>query len=257
MSEHKSVLALNAHPDDAEFMCAGTLALLHEKGWEVHIGTMTPGDCGSAEYNREEISRIRRAEAAKSARILDGAYHCLECDDVFIMYDRETLLKAIGLLREVVPAIVFAPSPSDYMIDHEMTSRIAQTACFASGMPNVETEGVEPFEPVPYLYYVDPVEGTDKLGSPIKPGILVDISSVMDTKEEMLCCHESQRNWLMTHHGMDEYVLSMKRFAEQRGREINCSYAEGFRQHLGHGYPHDNILKSILGDRCWILDAGY
>jgi LmbE family N-acetylglucosaminyl deacetylase len=248
MTEQKSVLALNAHPDDAEFMCAGTLALLHERGWEIHIATMTPGDCGSAEYNREEISRIRRAEAAKSAKILDGTYHCLECDDVFIMYDRETLLKAIRLLREVVPTIVFAPSPSDYMIDHETTSRVAQTACFACGMPNIETDGVEPFEPVPHLYYVDPVEGMDKLGSPIRPSILVDISSVMDIKEEMLCCHESQRNWLMVHHGMDEYVLSMKRFSEQRGKEISCSYAEGFRQHLGHGYPHEDILGSMLGN---------
>ena len=40
----------------------------------------------------------------------------------------------------------------------------------------------------------------------------------------------------------------MKRFSEQRGKEINTGYAEGFRQHLGHGYPHDNILKTILGD---------
>ncbi len=111
MTDRKSVLALNAHPDDAEFMCAGTLALLREKGWEIHIATMTPGDCGSAEYNREEISRIRRGEAARSARILDGTYHCLECDDVFIMYDRPTLLKAIRLMREIVPEIVFAPSP--------------------------------------------------------------------------------------------------------------------------------------------------
>ncbi len=248
MAEQKSVLALNAHPDDAEFMCAGTLALLHKQGWDIHIATMTPGDCGSAEYGREEISRIRRAEAAKSARILDGTYHCLECDDVFIMYDKETLRKAIKLMREVVPAIVFAPSPSDYMVDHEMTSKVAQTACFGSGMPNIEIEGVEPFEPVPYLYYVDPVDGMDKLGFPIKPDVLVDISSTMGTKEEMLCCHESQRNWLLVHHGMDEYVISMKRFSEQRGGEINRAYAEGFRQHLGHGYPHDNILESILGD---------
>ena len=247
MSERKVALALNAHPDDAEFMCAGTLALLHDKGWEIHIATMTPGDCGSAEYNREEISRIRRAEAASSAKILDGDYHCLECDDVFIMYDRETLLKAIKLMREATPVIVFAPSPSDYMIDHETASRIAQTACFASGMPNIEIEGVEPFEPVPYLYYVDPIDGMDKLGAPIRPGVFVDISPVIGIKEEMLCCHESQRNWLLVHHGMDEYVLSMKRFSEQRGKEINCAYAEGFRQHLGHGYPHDNILRSVLG----------
>lgn len=248
MTERKIALAINAHPDDAEFMCAGTLALLHKKGWEIHIATMTPGDCGSAEYGREEISRIRRAEAAKSAAILDGTYHCLECDDVFIMYDKPTLLKAIKVLREAVPLIVFAPSPSDYMVDHEMASKVAQTACFACGMPNIKTDGIEPFEPVPYLYYEDPVEGLDKLGAPITPDILVDISSSMDTKEEMLCCHESQRNWLLTHHGMDEYTISMKRFSEERGQEINCTYAEGYRQHLGHGYPHDNILKSILGD---------
>ena len=68
----KVVLSLGAHPDDAEFMCAGTLALLHEKGWEVHIATMTPGDGGTVEYSREEISRIRKGEAARAAAILDG-----------------------------------------------------------------------------------------------------------------------------------------------------------------------------------------
>jgi LmbE family N-acetylglucosaminyl deacetylase len=248
MNEPQTVLALNAHPDDAEFLCAGALALLHEKGWKIHIGTMTPGDCGSAEYNREEISRIRRREAGRSAGILNGTYHCLECDDVFIIYERQTLRKAIELVRKVRPTIVFAPSPSDYMVDHEMTSKVVQTACFAAGMPNIEIEGVEPFEPVPYLYYVDALDGMDIFGRPISPDILVDISSVIATKEAMLCCHESQRNWLMTHHGMDEYVLSMKRFAEQRGREIHCCYAEGFRQHLGHAYPRNNILSSVLGD---------
>jgi hypothetical protein len=32
-----------------------------------------------------------------------------------------------------------------------------------------------------------------------------------------------------------------------RGKEINTDFAEGFRQHLGHGYPQDNILKETLG----------
>jgi hypothetical protein len=115
-------------------------------------------------------------------------------------------------------------------------------------MPNIEIAGVEPFEPVPHLYYVDALEGKDILGQPIEPNILVDISSAIGIKESMLCCHESQRNWLMTHHGMDEYVLSMKRFAQARGTEIDCDYAEGFRQHLGHGYPRVNVLASVLGD---------
>ena len=64
----------------------------------------------------------------------------------------------------------------------------------------------------------------------------------------MLACHASQRNWLLTHHKMDEYLLSMKRFGAQRGAEIQVGYAEGFRQHLGHGYPQENKLKEILAD---------
>ena len=70
----------------------------------------------------------------------------------------------------------------------------------------------------------------------------------MDIKEKMLCCHESQRSWLLAHHGIDEYVISMKQNAERRGKEINVSYAEGFTQHLGHAFAQDNILKQILGD---------
>ena len=244
---NKTVLSLGAHPDDAEFFCTGTLALLHQKGWDVHIATMTPGDCGTVQYSREEISRIRRAEAAKAAGILDGTYHCLECGDIFILYDRPTLLKAIEVLRKVKPAIVFTTSPSDYMVDHEMASKLAQTACFACGVVNVETPGAEPFEPIPHLYYMDPAEEKDKFGTGIKAGTIVDITGVMDIKEKMLCCHESQRHWLMTHHGMDEYVNMMKKSGEKRGREINSGFAEGFRQHLGHAYPQDNILKDELG----------
>jgi LmbE family N-acetylglucosaminyl deacetylase len=37
----KRVLAIFAHPDDVELMCAGTLSLLKKKGWEIHIATMT------------------------------------------------------------------------------------------------------------------------------------------------------------------------------------------------------------------------
>ncbi len=252
-TSEKTVLSLGAHPDDAEFFCAGTLALLREKGWEIHIATMAPGDCGTVQYSREEISRIRKGEAAKSAAILDGTYHCLEEGDIFILYDRQSLLKAIELLRKIKPAIVFTTSPSDYMVDHEMASKIAQTACFACGVVNVETPGAEPFEPIPHLYYMDAAEQKDKFGTEIKAGTIVNITAVIDTKEKMLCCHESQRHWLMTHHGMDEYVSMMKVSDEKRGREINSDFAEGFRQHLGHAYPQDNILKTELGDLVHIV----
>jgi len=246
---------LLAHPDDAEFLCAGTLALLHERGWEVHIATMTPGDCGSMRHSRDEISRIRRAEAAESAAVLDGRYHCLECEDAFIVYDKPTLLKAIEVVRRVGPTIVFALSPQDYSHDHEKASEVAQAACFAAGVPNIAIDGVELLGSIPYLYYLDAVDGVDRFGNGIAPSIVVDITAVMETKEKMLCCHDSQRSWLKSHHGIDEYVIAMKRLSKERGRLIGLEYGEGFRQHLGHSYPRENILKSELGDLVFELQG--
>ncbi len=243
----KTAFAIFAHPDDVELMCAGTLSLLKKQGWEIHIATMTPGDKGSAEHSREEISSIRKAEAKKSAALLGATYHCLEFEDVYILYNRETITKTTNLLRKVQPSVVFTASPADYMVDHEMTSVIVQTACFCCGIKNMDINE-PPFEPVPYLYYSDAMEGKNKLGSPVEPTLRVNISGEMPVKGKMLACHESQRNWLLKHHKIDEYILAMKRFAEIRGEEINTKYAEGFRQHLGHGYPQNNILKEILGE---------
>ena len=208
---------------------------------------MAKGDKGTTVFSREEISSIRKEEASRSAEVLGGHYHCLEFEDVYIFYNRDTINKTTNLIREVHPDIVFTASPNDYMLDHEVTSLIVQTACFSSGIKNMEIN-TEPFEPIPYLYYCDPMEGKDKFGILVQPSIYVDIESEIHTKEKMLSCHASQRNWLLKHHKVDEYILCMKHLAEMRGNEINKTYAEGFRQNLGHSYPSGNMLKEILGD---------
>lgn len=243
---NKILLSLTAHPDDAEFLCAGTLALMQQRGWEIHIATMTPGDKGSATHTRAEISRIRREEARSAATVIHAGYHCLDCEDLYILYDRQTINKATTLIREVRPAVVITHSPVDYMVDHEMTSRLARTACFAGGIKNMEADG-EPFEPTPRLYYADPIELKDSQGRKISPSFCVDVTSVMEIKTAMLRCHASQREWLLAHHGVDEYLRMMEKSAHERGREINVSAAEGFRQHLGHGFPQDNPIQSELG----------
>jgi LmbE family N-acetylglucosaminyl deacetylase len=244
---NKTVMGIFAHPDDAELVCAGTLSLLRKSGWDVHIVTLAPGDKGTAELSREEISRIRKTEAANAASIINASYHCLEFEDLYIMYDRESINRTTGMIRSVSPSIVFTASPNDYLIDHELTSLIVQAACFASGVKNMEVDET-PYEPIPYLYYCDPMEGKDIFGKPVIPSFYVDISEEIKIKEQMLACHASQRNWLMTHHKMDEYILAMKRFAAERGREAGTEFAEGFRQHLGHGFPQDNILKELTGN---------
>lgn len=241
------VLAVGAHPDDVELLCAGTLALLHAEGWLVEVATMTPGDCGSATLSREEISTIRRKEASASAALLDGKYHCLECDDIFIAYDRPTLFKVIDLVRRVKPKLVLTMSPEDYMVDHEVTSALVRTACFSAGMANIRTAGHDPFEGIPHLYYGDPMEGKDILGNLVHPTTLVEITGTMATKERMFLCHESQLAWLSSHHGVSEAVETMRALATMRGKTMGVRYAEGFRQHLGHAFPQGDILKVALG----------
>jgi LmbE family N-acetylglucosaminyl deacetylase len=243
----ENVLAILAHPDDAEILCAGTLSLLKKKGWSVHIATLTTGDKGTTHHTREEIAHIRNAEAVRSAGIIGASYSCLGFEDIYLFYNRETINKTTSLIRRIRPVIVFTSSPEDYMLDHEITSLIAQTACFSAGIKNMDIPE-EPYEFIPYLYYCDPLEGKDKYGQEIRPSLYVDISEVIDIKEKMLSCHESQRSWLLSHQER-EYIGLMKRLSEKRGKEIGVEYAEGFRQHLGHGYPSGNILKEILGDR--------
>ena len=248
MENQKTALSIVAHPDDTEFQCAGTLALLYREGWKIISATMTPGQAGSAELPPEEISAIRHKEAANAVALLNGEYHCLESEDIFIMYDRETLLKTIGLIRRVKPAVVFTASPSDYMVDHEVVGKITRTACLAACIPNIKTAGADTLATVPYLYYCDPFQGKDIYGKEIEAAFFVDISSTMEIKEKMLSCHKSQRDWLYKISGVNEYVIMMKEFAARRGKNINRPYAEGFRQNLGYNYPSDNVLKTVLGE---------
>jgi LmbE family N-acetylglucosaminyl deacetylase len=245
------VLSILAHPDDAEFLCAGTLLrLVREHGWQAHIASMTPGDCGSAEHPAEEISRIRRQEGAAAAGFLGGTYHCLEERDLLLSYNERALEKVTRLFRQVRPRVVLTHSPADYMLDHEMTSTLARAAAFAAPIPNFLSDRGHgpPLERIPYLYYCDAVEGKDLLGRPVEPGFCVDISAVIDAKAQMLAAHASQRDWLLRHHGMDQYLQAMRDLGSHRGRPRGVAYAEGFRQHLGHSYPQDNVLGQLLGE---------
>ena len=135
------------------------------------------------------------------------------------------------------------------MIDHEETSRLTRAACFASPAPHafvVEEDQARPLDRIPALYYVDAVEGIDLFGNPVPFSFAVDTTSVFATKLEMLVCHASQREWLRRHHGMDEYLETARKWSQQRGTQVGVRHAEVFRQHLGHGYPRENLLAEAL-----------
>jgi LmbE family N-acetylglucosaminyl deacetylase len=243
------ILAIHAHPDDIEFQCAGTLALLRAAGHAITLATMTPGDCGSRDLGPEQIAAVRRGEAQKSAALLGADYYCLEFRDLSIVIDVDSKRRVTELVRRARPDIIITAPPVDYMDDHEATSRLVRDAAFNASCPNYATRQWDPApatERIPYLYYVDPLEGRDLWGEPVVPHFYVDVSSTFELKRQMLACHDSQRSWLRAQHGVDEYLESQQRWGEARGREIGVKFAEGFRQHRGHPYPNDNVLAQLL-----------
>lgn len=245
-------LAILAHPDDAEFLCAGTLLRLRaEQGWQVHVATMTAGDCGSAEHAPDDIARIRRTEGAAACRAVGFTYHCLEIRDLRVRYCDEQLEKVCRLLNTVRPNAVFTHSPEDYHLDHEQTSILVRAAAFAAPIHNFlhrpgHSEPHPPLAAIPHLFYCDPLEGKDQFGRPVPPSMFVDIGSVIEKKAAMLAEHESQRAWLRKHHGVDNLIDSMKGWSAEQGRRAGVAFAEGFRQHLGHSYPQNNLLQELL-----------
>jgi LmbE family N-acetylglucosaminyl deacetylase len=242
----KVVLSFLAHPDDAEMLCAGTLIRLKDAGYEIHIATATPGDCGTMEENRWNISSIRTKEAKASAALIGATYHCLDERDGLVVYDKPTIAKTVDLFRRLAPSLVFTHAREDYMLDHEQTSLLARAASFIYGAPNISTHPLREGSMIPHLYYCDPVESVDPLGNPVAPTTLIDITPQMDLKTKMLAAHASQREWLRAHHGMDEYLDAMRRHAEQRGTVAKVKCAEAFIQHRGHAYPRNDILKELL-----------
>jgi LmbE family N-acetylglucosaminyl deacetylase len=143
--------------------------------------------------------------------------------------------------------VVLTHSPADYMLDHEMTSTLVRGAVFGAPAPNFfPDQGLPTLDAIPHLYYCDPIEGKDALGRPVQPDFRIDISGVIEQKAEMLAAHASQREWLLKHHGMDQYVQSMRDWSAHQGKAAGVAFAEGFRQHLGHSYPQDNLLGRVL-----------
>ncbi len=246
-----TVLALFAHPDDAEFLCAGTLLHLARLGARIHIATITAGDCGSAILPPEKIALIRRKEAKRAAERVGANYSCLALKDLRIFYDQATLKKVMEVVRRTDPEMVLTHSPGDYMVDHETTSRLAQTACFGAMAPNFRTgarRAARGTRAIPHLYYAQPFGGRDIFGDEIRPRLAVDITSTLAEKKAMLACHESQQAWLRSQQDIEQMNDPVQSMARRIGALSGIEAAEGFRQHLGQAFPQTNLLRTLLGD---------
>ena len=246
----KNILAIHAHPDDVEILAGGSLARLAAAGHRIVIATMTPGDCGSHAHSPEEIAAIRRAEAARSAQHIGAEYRCLEFRDLAIFSDDASRRRVTELLRQAQPDLVLTASPVDYMCDHEATSELVRDACFAAPAGNYLTGAERPAPPlraIPHLYFMDPIGGNDRDEQPVLPDFYADIAGTFQIKREMLAEHKSQREWLLQHHGIDDYLLMMESWTREIGRRAGVELAEGFRRYKGHPYPQEPLLEELLG----------
>jgi N-acetylglucosamine malate deacetylase 1 len=249
------IVSIHAHPDDAEILAGGTLALLSRLGHEIIIVSLSAGDCGSMVYGPNEISAIRKAEAADSAALIGAEYRWGGFRDMAIFSDDPSRRAVTGLLRELRAEMVLTAAPSDYLSDHEATSQLVRDACFAACLPNYTAPTESPaISAIPYLYFMDPIDQRDRSGNLTIPDFTVNVESAIETKKAMLARHRSQRLWLQQQHGIDDYIQQMEDWTRACGTRAGLAWGEGFRQYQVHPYPHEPLLQQMLF--AYLSDAG-
>jgi LmbE family N-acetylglucosaminyl deacetylase len=221
----KRVLAVGAHPDDLEILCAGTLAKYVRQGATVVMAIATDGSAGHMVIPPQELAEIRHTEAQNAAAAIGADLAWLGFSDELIFEDLPTRLHFIDMIRAARPDLILTHDPDDYHPDHRVVSRLVFDASFVSGLPSIKTEhaahpGVQP------LYYFDTLSGAR-----FAPSEFVDISETFETKRKMLECHASQLRWLKDHDNIDivDFIDVMTR---SRGLQCGIHRAEGFRPEL-------------------------
>lgn len=246
-----TVLAIAAHPDDIEFVMAGTMIRLRDAGWTLHYMNIANGCCGSSVMDAIETAHVRAAEARAAAESIGAVFHPSIANDLGIFYDEATLHRVAAVVRQATPSIILTHAPIDYMEDHTNTCRLAVTAAFARGMPNFRTIPSQPAIDTPVtLYHAQPHGNRTPLGELVTPTHFVDIGGVMEEKVRMLAHHKSQKEWLDKSQGMDSYIETMKSLMREVGAmSKKYEYAEGWRRHLHLGFcaANDDPLSHALG----------
>ncbi len=245
------VLAAVAHPDDIEFMMAGTLLALRDAGAEIHLWNLANGCCGTQAHSREEIIALRLAEAQEAARLAGGTHHAPLFDDLGVFYDAPSLARVAAVIREIGPDLILTHSPLDYMEDHEAVCRLITMGAFSRGMTPYVTSPPRPIVQKPVrIYHAMPHGLRDSLNRLHTPNRYVDISAHLDLKREMLACHRTQKEWLDASQGMGAYLEEMERLSAEMGQlSGRFRYAEAFtlHNHLGYCDPSFDPLAERLG----------
>jgi N-acetylglucosamine malate deacetylase 1 len=225
------ILAVGAHPDDLEFLCAGTLAKCRARGDEVVMCNVVNGSRGHLVIPSDELIKIRDKEAKRAAQIIQARHLPLGYPDCEIYVNDESVHRMVDLMREAQPDVIITHYPDDYMSDHIEASKLVSYASFHATVPHYKTSR-KPLKVIPPIYYMDTLAG---LG--FQPEEYVDITDYIEVKRKMLAAHTSQHAWLKKHDKIDmlEYMTAMSRF---RGLQCGVKYAEGFIPYRRWGRTH-------------------
>lgn len=248
----KTIFVIAAHPDDIEFMMAGTLFRLKEAGCDVHYMNVANGCCGTDRHSIEEIVEIRTEESREACKYLGAQFHEPLVNDLEIFYEKKIISQLCSLIRQVQPDIILTQYPNEYMEDHMNTCKTVVTAAFCRGMKNFPVEpDINPIIKPMTLYHSMPYGLTDNLRKPVSADFYVDVEQYIDNKAKMLAKHKSQKEWLDVSQGLDAYLITMKEMCGEVGKlSGKFKYAEGWirHSHLGFCSADDNPLADILNE---------
>lgn len=222
------ILALGAHPDDVELLCAGTLAYYRARGAHVDIAILTNGAPTARVAPPVATIGVRAREAREAASVLGVDPILLGLPDGFLYDTPETRLLVVDLLRRTRPDLVFAHHPDDYHPDHRAASALAGAARLLAREPGIETDHPA-LGAVPGMFHMDTLTGANA-GT---PDLWVDITDTMPTKEAMLARHASQNDRRRRRAGRD-FVDLARRQSTVRGAEVGVAHAEAFTGARAH-----------------------
>lgn len=221
---NERVLAVTAHPDDAELHCAGTLARAKQDGAEVAICVMCGGDKGQSARPVANLAQVRRREMAAAAKLLGAELFACGYGDGTLrdgLRPRRRLLEIYRLFR---PTLVLAHFPGDYHPDHRAAAALAEAVSWFCASKGHRSRAPIMEQP-PSLWWMDTI---DMLG--FEPGFWVEVTDGIELKERMLRCHQSQLRRAQDP-DFTSLLKLMRRQYRLRGAQAGVPAAEAFCLH--------------------------
>ena len=221
------VLAVMAHPDDAELLCAGALARAKSDGATIAICVMCRGDKGvgsASNATAEKLAKLRHDEAAAAANVIVATLFWFGDGDGELFDSPENRRKLMEIYRTFRPTLVIAHAAEDYHPDHRAASMIAEAATWLAASRGQVTASSSLDAP-PKLWFADTLNMQG-----FAPDFFLNVGDQLEIKRRMLGCHRSQLERGSDRDFAPLEELMLKQVAA-RGAQSGVAAAEAFRWH--------------------------